>query len=121
MSLHSCNAVIVTCIDFRFQGFINRWIENNLEADNFDRVALAGGVFNWPVVSSQIELSKRLHNVKRIVLVNHEDCGAYGEEGTIERHKSDLEKVKNELLEKYPEIQVECYLAKLSGEFERVS
>lgn len=120
MSSHSCQAIIVTCIDFRFQEFINKWISINLEVSDFDRVALAGGVFDWEVISGQIDISKRLHDIRKVVLVNHEDCGAYGEAGTINRHKNDLDKARKQVLEKYSDMLVECYIAKLNGDFEKV-
>lgn len=120
MSLHSCKSLVVTCIDFRFQDFINNWIAENLEAKDFDRVALAGGVFNWEVISSQIDVSKRLHDISQVILINHEDCGAYGDSGTMVRHRADLREAKQQILVKYPEMQVDCYIAKLSGEFESI-
>lgn len=39
---------------------------------------------------SQIDISVKLHSIKKVVLTNHEDCGAYGAEGTEEKHRQDL-------------------------------
>lgn len=120
MSLHSCDALVVTCIDFRFQKYINDWIESNIGSGKFDRVALAGGVFNFEVISGQVDVSKRLHDIKKVVLMNHEDCGAYGELGTMERLSADLNKAGQAIKEKYPEVEVELYVIQLDGQFTKV-
>lgn len=120
MSLHSCDALVVTCIDFRFQHFIDGWIKDRHLPATFDRVALAGGVFNWEVIENQVDISKRLHNIHKVVLMNHEDCGAYGEAGTHERHEADLKAAALKLKKKYPELTVETYLIHLTGDFRQI-
>ena len=115
-----CDALIVTCFDFRFQPHIDRWIEANLEPGNYDRVAIAGGVKDWDAVHRQVVLGRRLHGVERIVLVNHEDCMAYGEEGTLKRHRLDLKLARERIQEQYPELKVELYFLHQDGSFEPV-
>ena len=44
MSDHSHDATIITCIDFRFQPFINKWVDENFQPRTYDRVAWAGGI-----------------------------------------------------------------------------
>ena len=121
MSDHSCEAVIVTCIDFRFQSFINDWIAQNFTPKTFDRVAIAGGVFDLNYVLKQVEISKRLHHIKKAVLINHEDCGAYGEAGTAEKHAENLKSVAGEIKEQYPDLEINTYYLHLSGTFEAVA
>lgn len=121
MSNHSCEAVIVTCIDFRFQIFINRWISQNFDPKTYDRVAWAGGVKDQEEILKQIEISKRLHHTKKAILINHEDCGAYGEEGTAEKHAQDLKDTKQKILSQFPDLEVEIYYLHLSGTFENIS
>jgi carbonic anhydrase len=120
MSSHNCDALVVTCIDFRFQHFINDWIRDKHLPKTFDRVALAGGVFNWEVIENQVDISKRLHNIHTVILMNHEDCGAYGEAGTHARHEADLKAAAATLRKKYPEIKVVTYLIQLSGDFTQI-
>ena len=94
MNDHTAQALVVTCIDFRLQEAINKWISENFSPRTFDRVALAGGVKNLEVILGQIDIAIRLHHIKNVVLVNHEDCGAYGEAGTSEKHIEDLKSAK---------------------------
>jgi carbonic anhydrase len=115
-----CDAIVVTCIDFRFQKSIHDWLTGRVGYNNYDRVSLAGGVFDLPAVLRQVEVSDRLHQIKRVLLVNHEDCGAYGESGTPARHAADLRAAAQKLREEFPHLKVEAYYLHLSGIFEQV-
>lgn len=118
---HSCESLIVTCIDFRFQEFINNWILENYEPKTFDRAAIAGGVFDFAYVLKQIEISHRLHHIKKVVLVNHEDCGAYGEADTPQKHAEDLRNAATKIKNQYADLAVQTYYLNLDGTFEPVS
>lgn len=117
---HSCDVLIVTCIDFRFQKHIENWLSQHVGAGNYDRVAWAGGVFDSTGVMRQVDISVRLHNIKKLILMNHEDCGVYGEAGTFERHAKDLREFKQKILKQYPKLKDELYYVHLEGEFERI-
>lgn len=121
MSNHACEAVIVTCIDFRFQEYINIWISENFTTKSCDRIAVAGGVFDSEYILKQISISKRLHQIKRVILINHEDCGAYGETGTAEKHAEDLKNASSKIRGQYPDLEVETFFLHLNGTFEPVS
>lgn len=111
---------MVTCIDHRIQHHLEDWLRNNIGQKNYDRVALAGGVFDFYSVLRQIEISDRLHEIKKVIFVNHEDCGAYGQEGTKERHIQDLREAKRKLEVLFPHLQAETYYAHLDGTMETV-
>ncbi|MFA5933296.1 MAG: carbonic anhydrase [Microgenomates group bacterium] len=118
---HNCDALIITCIDFRFQKYINDWVSENFQPKTFDRVAIAGGVFDLDYVLKQAEISHRLHHVKKIILINHEDCGAYGEAGTVKKHAEDLKAAGEEFKKLYPEMEIKSYYLHLDGNFEDIS
>ena len=120
MNGHTCETAIVTCIDFRFQEYIDNRIAENFPPGSFDRVAIAGGVFDFEYVLKQIEISKRLHHIKKVVLINHEDCGAYGEAGTSQKHSEDLKTAKAKIKAIYPDLEVETYYLHLDGTFEQI-
>lgn len=117
---HQANAIIITCIDFRLQEYINDWIFENFQVGTFDRVALGGGVKNLEVILNQCEIAKNLHHIKKVVLINHEDCGAYGADGTYEKHKADLYEAKVQINKLHPELEVETYYLHLDGTFEKI-
>ena len=118
---HTCDAVVVTCIDFRFQEKLEAWIHENVCSGKYDRVSWAGGVKNWEQVAVQIELSKKLHGIHKAILINHEDCGAYGAAGTLEKHTQDLHAAKAAVLAQFPDLSVDLYFAKLDGNIEKIT
>ena len=120
MENHKAEAIIVTCIDFRFHEYIDKWISQNFAPKTFDRVALAAGEKNLGTVMEQIEIAHRLHHINKVVLINHEDCGAYGEAGTPEKHAEDLKNASSQIKAKYPDLEIETYYLHLDGTFEPI-
>ncbi len=120
MNDHNCEAIIITCIDYRLQDFINEWINTRFNGNPYDRVALGGGIFDIFYILRQIEISVKLHHVKKVILINHEDCGAYGKAGTYEKHLEDLAAAEKKI-EALFGLDVETYYLHLDGVFEEVS
>jgi carbonic anhydrase len=116
-----CETLVVHCIDYRLQGFLNKWVANNLPVRGYDRVAIAGGVNDVYYVIRQVDVAVRLHEIKKVILINHEDCGAYGEAGNFERHKTDLNEARRKITALFPDLGVETYYLHLDGKFERMS
>lgn len=118
--INKCRAIVVSCIDYRLRKHILKWTSATLDDGGYDRVALAGGVKNLPFVLEQIALSVKLHHIDEVYLINHEDCGAYGEEGTFAKHKKDLLFAKKIIRQKLPKLEIFLYYLKLDGEFIRI-
>lgn len=122
MKQHTTDAIVITCIDFRFQKYIKNWLTDRFpHTYEFDRVSLAGGVFDLRAILNQIDISNRLHQIKTAILINHEDCGAYGKTGTYKRHVSDLARAKETISRWYPRMTVETYYLHADGTFEKIS
>ena len=113
---HSCQAIVVSCMDYRLRSYLRKWTTSKING-GFDRVAIAGGVKNLPFVQDQIKLSYKLHNICEVYLINHEDCGAYGEKGTFAKHKKDLLFAKKILKQKFPKLKIVPLYLKLDGGF----
>lgn len=121
MPQNTCEAVAIHCIDFRVQEYLDDWLTGRFGRTNYDRVALAGAVRNLALVIEQVRIAFRLHDVKTAVLINHEDCGAYGAEGNKKRHAEDLSGAKRQLEVLFPGLHVEAYYLHLDGTFEPVA
>lgn len=121
MNTHSCEAVVVTCIDYRLQKAIDNWISENFAPKTFDRVAFTGGVKNLDTILGQVDIAKRLHHIKKVILINHEGCGAYGEAGTAEKHSEDLKNAAGKIKEQYPDLKIQTYYLHLDGTFKPIS
>ncbi|MFA6255181.1 MAG: carbonic anhydrase [Patescibacteria group bacterium] len=127
---HTCQAIVFRCIDFRIQSgvFAKLLAENGIcAADQFDLVSLAGAakVFltdSRDLLLSQIDISSRLHGIKKVVLVMHDNCGAYGiadpaEEEKIQRQ--DLAEIAGLIAAKFSQLTVEKFILQgtASGNF----
>lgn len=111
-----CQALVITCLDYRFQEAIINWLGEHVGHGNYNRVALAGGVKNWPVIFDQIDLSVTVQKIEQVIVIHHEDCRAYGAAGTYERHCADMRQARSEILNKYPDLRVDLYYLRLSGD-----
>lgn len=121
MENHGCKAIVITCIDYRFQEYIHNWLSRNFEAKTYDRGAFAGAARSLETILSQIEVAYRLHHIKKAVLINHEDCGAYGSKGHVNHHVRDLRQAAKTIKERFPNLKVETYYLRLDGTFEPIS
>lgn len=112
-----CDALVVSCIDFRLQAQLDAWLSSVLGYGRYDRVALAGGVKDRGTVLAQVALAARLHGIRLVLLLNHEDCGAYGAEGTPDRHRADLRAIQRRIQAELPDLVVVLGYVQLDGAF----
>jgi len=132
---HSCEAVVLACIDFRFWKETVEFIEGELGIKNYDFPSLPGSAKAINECLSDNDLAFKcigvpceLHHAKKIVIVNHEDCGAYGgsekfngdSEVEQEFHEVELRKAKDKLIDKYPEKEYILVYARLTDEGEKI-
>lgn len=81
---HTCDALLLMCIDWRFWPWLLPAVKERF--GTFDLVTRAGGALplvsdnpdEREIVLSQIRIAKKLHGFRSVVIVDHEDCGAYG-------------------------------------------
>ena len=119
--VHNAEAIVITCIDFRFQEHIHKWLSENFQAGTYDRGAFARAAKSLDTILSQVEVANRLHHIKKAIIMNHEDCGAYGPDGHIDHHVRDLREVKKQILEQFPNLEVATYYLHLDGIFEHMA
>jgi len=83
---YQCDAAIVWCFDNRFHLSFTKFVKR-LGISNSDLIKIAGGAKNLAsperesdreFVLEQIRKSIVLHQTKRVILMLHSDCGAYG-------------------------------------------
>ena len=127
---HTCEAVVLHCIDFRFRKSLYEFLMKRFPR-GYDLISAAGSVKRLlqdgpdnNFVLEQLQTSDRLHSPQTIVLLQHEDCGAYGgskafQDFEVERafQKQELQKAEDFLRNHFSQ-KVEKYFAKLSGEIE---
>lgn len=123
MAIHKCNFLVVSCIDFRFQKAITEWLKRKKLLGNCDRLSIAGGVKDLELLLATVKISLQLHQIKEVILINHEDCGAYGpnvskdKKKELEIHRRDLERAEKLISKKHPDIGVKKYFLTLDFMF----
>ena len=115
-----CDALVVHCMDYRLQKFLPPWITVRFGYDNFDIISLAGSVHDYEMVLKYVQLAVQIHAIKTVCLINHEDCRAYGREGTYKRHRRDLLDTRVKLHALFPQLNVETFYLHLDGTFEPI-
>lgn len=82
------DALVLTCIDYRFVHVIPEFMRTNYPSLSYDHVILAGaslGVFTgiYPAWAStfweHLEVAIALHGIHTVIILDHRDCGAYRE------------------------------------------
>jgi carbonic anhydrase len=128
---HSCEAAVITCIDFRFWKETAEFVEKELGIKTFDFPSLPGGA---KAINEDVGLAMKcvsipcdLHQAKKIVIVNHEDCGAYGGSSKFESsedeqkfHEEELKKAREKITKKYLDKEMVLVYAKLVDEKENI-
>lgn len=108
-------------MDYRLQKFIQPWITVRFGYDNFDIISLAGAVHDYEMVLKYVSLAVQIHSIDTVCLINHEDCRAYGRDGTYKRHKHDLLDSQFKIKALFPKLKVEPFYLHLDGTFEPIS
>ena len=135
MSL-KCKACVVYCIDFGFHEPLREFIlDRGLDKEGTDVVRVAGAArglarlgegLGGRFLLEQLQISHRLHEVRQMILVNHEDCGAYGLEEEVDSgeelatHKEDLRAARAVLEKHFPDVEVLTYFMRLKGTAEKI-
>jgi len=125
---HMCQNLLIHCMDFRLQKDIKNWMEEKGILGDTDLVSVAGA--GKELLSSeyrdfllkQIRLSKELHQMKKVILMSHTDCGAYGGRAPFlgdlqkeeEKHLSDMNNMASMIKESFPDLEVKMVLLKMS-------
>jgi len=94
---HKAKALAIHCIDYRFQTKIEEDLERRGLAGQFDRISAPGVSQDFEVVDEFAKLSLQLHDPDQILIYEHEDCGAYGEDNSEEKHHANAQKLADSL------------------------
>lgn len=130
-------AMLLTCIDPRFVTPVNAWMAGQGLKDQFSQFAIAGSAVGvvapafaaWHTAFwDNLGASIQLHKIKRVVVVNHRDCGAaaiaYGAESIAtpaaetSLHQTVFATFKAELAKRQPALLVSGGLMALDGSVE---
>ena len=128
--LHAGQAdtLVVHCSDHRIQAAVQEFLNNSLKLNgSYDALAIPGGPQALTLVEYLPKLSWALgkwlrflvdaHELKRIVLIAHQDCGWYkqlpfhlfGSSEPRTQQEDDLRRARRSLASNFPQVGVELY------------
>jgi len=135
---HHATALVLSCIDFRFMNAEQQFLSNILP-QKYDWTALAGAslaISGFPhkaeatVFWDQLDLSYKLHSIEKVIILDHEDCGAYSSlinpnlhqnpEQEYQAHADYLNRAYTKIRHRYPNLDVELYFVTLESQFQAV-
>lgn len=137
---HKAKALVLSCIDFRFVESERYFLSLQHLGSQYDWTALAGAslaLAGFPHAAEaeafwdQLELSRRLHQIEKVIILDHQDCGAYAnkidpdlsqdEQREQQVHADYLSRAYWEIHKRYPELAVELYFVTLNAEVRSIS
>jgi hypothetical protein len=135
-----CRAAAVFCSDGRFTHQVNDFLQHGLGLRGYDRLAIAGGpaCFAGHAAAHRqeeaavfhLQFLARLHQLERLILISHQDCGFYrnflgiAPSELLPRKRADLGIAAQRVRQATPQLKVEGYLARLRNAevwFEKVN
>jgi len=128
-------ALLLTCMDYRLRDDVERYMTARGLRDNYDEIILAGAGLapvsdtfsKWhPVFFDHVDLAIKLHHVKRLIVLDHRDCGAYklvfgavaSRDAETALHAQQLRTLAGTVRQRYPDLGVELGLMDLDGSVE---
>ena len=117
-------AMVLSCMDPRFQPKVYKYLKAKKLIGKYSAFTIAGAAIGvthkkfkkWhSTFIDNLSTSIKLHNIKKIIVINHKDCGAAkivnGKkkfDSMIENkiHKESFKKIKKVLNNKFPSIKI---------------
>ena len=118
-------AMVLSCIDPRTKEGVRRNMVRRHLIGKYSQVILAGGAIGVVAPAFQdwhkafwdnLAASVQLHSIKKVIVINHRDCGAANAETKL--HRTVFAEFRKQCNEKQPKLGVETGLISLQGKVE---
>ena len=125
-------AMVLSCIDPRFQPIVYNYLKKKKLMGKYSAFTIAGSAVGvtanrfkkWhKVFWENFDTSVKLHNIKKLIVINHRDCGAakiingkkeFSTINEMKVHKTSFQKLKKIFKKKYPKLKIELKLVSLN-------
>ncbi len=129
-------AMVLSCIDPRFQSITYNYLKKRNLNGKYSLFAIAGAAIGVTAVKfkkwhrsfwDNIETSIKLHQIKKLIVINHRDCGAakminrkkdFNKSKETEIHRISFSKLKKKFKKKYPRLKIELKIISLNKKVE---
>ena len=128
--------MVLSCIDPRFQNIVYRYLKKKKLNGKYSSFTIAGSAIGvtakkfkrWhKAFWDNFGTSVKLHNIKKLIVINHLDCGAakiingkkeFSKINELKVHKNSFKKIKKIFKKKYPKLSIELKIISLKSKVE---
>ena len=129
--------MVLSCIDPRCQSIVYNYLIKKKLNGKYSSFTIAGSAIGvtapkfrkWhKTFWDNLETSIQLHKIKKLIVINHRDCGAakiingkktFDNFHETKIHKSSFNKIKKRFKNKYPNLNIETILISLNKTVEK--
>ena len=132
--------LVLSCTDYRILEAERYFLSLQSLGGQYDFTALAGsslalsGIphqYDADAFWDQLDISYRLHNIKKVIILDHEDCSVYqykidpnlaaNPALELSTHPEYLSRAYWAIRDRYPDLNIELYFVKLNTEVKLIS
>lgn len=113
--MHKAKLLVIHCIDLRFQEMTDEHVKKQANYGQFDRISWPGASIDFENVKNAAEISLKLHQPDEVIIYEHEDCGAYGEDNATDTHRQNAQKLAKSLKDQNSNLKVTLKIATFEG------
>ncbi len=129
-------AMVLSCIDPRFQPIVFNYLKKQNLSGKYSSFTIAGSALGvtankfkrWhKTFWNNFDTSVKLHNIKKLIVINHRDCGAakiingkknFSKINETKIHITSFQKIKKIFKKKYPKLSIELKIISLNKKVE---
>jgi len=129
-------AMVLSCMDPRFQPIVYNYLKKKKLNGKYSAFTIAGSAIGvtaskfkkWhQTFWDNIDTSIKLHNIKKLIVINHCDCGAakiingqkkFNANNEKKIHRASFLKLKKIFKRKYPKLNIEFKIISLNKKIE---
>ena len=131
-------AMVLSCMDPRFQPIVYNYLKKKKLIGKYSAFTIAGSAIGvtaskfkkWhKTFWDNIDTSIKLHKIKKLIVINHRDCGAakiingkkeFNRVNETKIHKNSFLKLRKLFRKKYPKLTIELKLISLNQKVENL-
>ncbi len=124
-------AMVLSCIDPRFQHLVYNYLMKKKLIGKYSAFTIAGAAVGvthnkfkqWhKTFYENLAISIKLHKIEKLIVINHEDCGAakianqkqeFNTFNEMKIHLGSFTKIKKIIKRKFPKLKIEFYFMSL--------
>ena len=126
-------AMVLSCIDPRFQHLVHNYLKKQKLSEKYSAFTIAGAAIGvthnkfkkWhKTFYDNLSTSIKLHEIEKLIVINHKDCGAakivngkkvFNIINEKKIHKDSFSKLKKKIKKRFPKLKVDLNLMSLES------